>query len=84
MYLQALACGTAALRAVNLLFGAACIPLFYSMHRRLHADTTTSTSLAAVRCCLVCTATVNPTMLCRKSTSLHGHQARMHALLLAL
>ena len=53
---QAKACGTAALRAVNLLFGAACIPLFYFVHRQLHADSTTYTSLAAVRCYLVCFA----------------------------
>jgi hypothetical protein len=65
MFLQALACGTAALRAVNLLFGAACIPLFYFVHRQLHADTNPSTSLAAVRCCLLCTAPVVPAMPCR-------------------
>lgn len=64
--LQAVTCGTAALRAVNLLFGAACLPLFYFMHWQLHAVTTMSTSLAAVRCCLsVCTARVILRMVCR-------------------
>ena len=53
VFLQAVACGTVALRTVNLLFGAACLPLFYFMHRQLHAGSTTSSSLAAVRCRLL-------------------------------
>jgi hypothetical protein len=53
--LQAVACGSAALRMVNLLFGAACLPLFYAVHRELHADTSTANSFAVVSCHLLCT-----------------------------
>ena len=40
-YAQGSACSTTALRAVTLLFGVACLPLFYALHRRLHPQTAT-------------------------------------------
>lgn len=47
--LQGAACSTTALRAVTLLFGVACVPLFYALHRRLHPRTATAgNSLATV------------------------------------
>ena len=48
-YMQGSACSTTALRAVTLLFGVACLPLFYALHRRLHLQTATvGNSLATV------------------------------------
>jgi len=46
--LQDQACGTTALRSVNLLFSMACLALFYAMHRRLHADVDTGSALGTV------------------------------------
>ena len=47
--LQGSACSTTALRAVTLLFGVACLPLFYALHRRLHPRAATAgNSLATV------------------------------------
>jgi hypothetical protein len=50
-FLQGLACATTALRAVSLLFGVACLPLFYALHRRLHpCSATVGSNLGMVRC----------------------------------
>ena len=81
---QASACGTVVLRAVNLLFGAACLPLFYFMHQQLHADATTTASLATVCSCLSHTAPVMSVSTVSRSRlePLHPGRAQMHALLL--
>ena len=53
-FMQETACGTTALRLLNLLLGAAALALFYAAHQQLHPDCSSSRSLGTVRVCWIC------------------------------